>query len=231
MNRFQRLMVVCQLAAACSLTSSCASPPNVFPEVDSALTPGIFLDLGSKAALPPGVQLRPVASKGLAMTKLNEGWRSRLYNDVAHFCSIGYGHLVKRAPCNGTERADWLDGMTEAEGEALLVKDMADAQTTVMLAVTTSLNDSQYAVLCDFVFNVGGDRFRASRLLDVVNAGQHDQVANQLRRWTIAGGRQVEGLRLRREREIDLYYADTLTPKAAPPVGEDMSPLDIRTGR
>lgn len=210
--------------------SGCAGAPR-YPVVEDALTPGIFLDLEGKAALPAGMTLRPVVAKGLAVTKQGEGWRSRLYNDAAGYCTIGYGHLIKRAGCDGSERADWQDGITEDEGESLLVTDMADAQVAVMLAVTSRLTDTQYAALCDFVFNVGGANFRKSRLLQVVNAGQHDQVANQLLRWTMAGGREIPGLRNRRQREIELYYDGLLTPKAAPPSGEALTPIDIRSGR
>jgi GH24 family phage-related lysozyme (muramidase) len=214
----------------CAVVGGCAATASTYPTVQDAYTPGIFLDLGAKATLPAGMSLRPVVAKGLTVTKESEGWRSRLYNDVARYCTIGYGHLIKRSPCDGSERVDWQDGISTAEGEALLVEDMADAQIAVMLAVTIKLTDTQYAALCDFVFNVGATNFRKSRLLVVVNAGQHDQVGNQLRRWVLAGGREIPGLYNRRLREIDLYYDGVLTPKAAPPTGEDMSPIDIRTG-
>ena len=221
-RRVATLFLVCAVGGCVTATT--------YPTIEDAVTPGIFLDLGGKAALPAGMSLRPVVTKGLAITKVGEGWRSRLYNDVARYCTIGYGHLIKRSPCDGSERADWQDGITEPEGEGLLVEDMGDAQIAVMLAVTTKLTDTQYAAMCDFVFNVGANNFRKSRLLQVVNAGQHDQVANQLLRWTKAGGREIGGLRNRRLREIDLFYDGVLTPKAAPPAGEDLSPIDIRTG-
>lgn len=217
------VLLVCAVIGGCATTSK-------YPTIEDAYTPGIFLDLGAKATLPAGMSLRPVVAKGLTVTKESEGWRSRLYNDVARYCTIGYGHLIKRSPCDGSEREDWQDGITKPEGETLLVEDMADAQIAVMLAVTTKLTDTQYAALCDFVFNVGATNFRKSRLLIVVNAGQHDQVANQMLRWVLAGGREIRGLYNRRLREIDLYYDGVLTPKAAPPAGEDLSPIDIRTG-
>ena len=215
------------------LASGCATrpaQPGDYPTYTDAQAPGIFDDLGSKAVLPSGMTLRPIPPKGLAATKKGEGWRNRLYNDVAGYCTIGYGHLIKRARCDGTEQADWQDGITEAEGEELLIKDMADAQIAVMLAVTTKLTDMQYAALCDFVFNVGAGAFRKSTLLKVVNAGQHDQVGNQLMRWTMAGGKEVPGLLNRRKHEIELYYHDTLASRAVPPGGMDMSPIDVTRG-
>jgi GH24 family phage-related lysozyme (muramidase) len=219
--------------AAAVLASGCATGPAGpadYPTYTDAQAPGIFGDLGAKAVLPAGMTLRPIPAMGLAATKKGEGWRNRLYNDVAGYCTIGYGHLLKRARCDGSERADWQDGITEAEGEELLVKDMADAQIAVMLAVTTKLTDTQYAALCDFVFNVGGGAFRKSTLLKVVNAGQHDQVGNQLMRWTMAGPKVVPGLLNRRKHEIELYYHGTLASRAVPAAGMDMSPIDVTRG-
>lgn len=213
----------------CVMVTGCASTLD-YPDVSDALTPGIFLDLESRATLPPGTTLRPIFPPGLRVTKVSEGWRNRLYNDAAGYCTIGYGHLLKLARCNGSERPDWRDGITESEGEALLVSDMRAAQVAVMLAITTKLTDAQYAALCDFVFNVGAANFRKSRLLQVVNAGQHDHVQHQLMRWTKAGGREFEGLRNRRQREVDLYFDGLLTQRNASPAGEDLLPLDIYTG-
>lgn len=232
MFRVRTLATLTALAAAV-FASGCATRqpgPADYPTYTDAQTPGIFNDLGGKAVLPGGMTLRPIPSMGLAATKKGEGWRNRLYNDVAGFCTIGYGHLIKRARCDGSEQADWQDGINEAEGEELLVKDMKDAQIAVMLAVTTKLTDTQYAALCDFVFNVGGGAFRKSTLLKVVNAGQHDQVGNQLMRWSMAGGQPVPGLVNRRKHEIELYYHGTLASRAVPPAGMDMSPIDVTTG-
>ncbi len=221
-------MVLLAAALACGCATRPA--PDVVPDVPEALTPGIFIDLGGKAVLPAGMTLRPVVAKGISVVKLGEGWRPKRYNDVARYCTIGYGHLIRKAPCDGTEPADFLDGITEPEGEALLVKDMADAQIAVMLAVTTKLTDTQYAALCAFVFNVGGGAFRKSTLLKFVNAGQHDQVASQLRRYVWAGGKEVQGLLNRRNHEIELYYDGSLAPRAVPAPGEDLSPIDILAG-
>lgn len=232
MSRFRTLIAIATTLMVGLNVGGCATRPldDFVLDIPDALTPGIFNDLGGKVVLPAGMTLRPVVPKGIAVTKAGEGWRPKRYNDAARYCTIGYGHLIKRAPCDGTEPAEWLDGITEPEGEALLVKDMAQAQTVVMLAVTTTLTDTQYAALCDFVFNVGGGAFRKSTLLKVVNAGQHDKVASQLLRYVWAGGKEVPGLVNRRNREIELYYDGTLTPRAVPVPGEDMSPIDILSG-
>jgi lysozyme len=205
--------------------------PDVVPNVDDAITPGIFLEPGVRDTLPAGVMLRPVYEKGLALTKESEGFRPHLYNDVARYCTIGYGHLIKLAPCNGAEPEDFKDGVTEPEGASLLTIDMESAQRTVMVTVDVDLTDAQFAALCDFVYNVGPTRFKESTLLRVINARQFDRVPTQLRRWIIAGGRQITGLVNRREREIKLFFDGAPVPRATPSAGEDVSLLDIRTGR
>ncbi|KXU87231.1 hypothetical protein CR51_35690 [Caballeronia megalochromosomata] len=167
---------------------------------------------------------------GLQATKDAEYFVPTLYNDVAHYCTIGYGHLIKRLPCDGSEPSEFRNGITEQRGTDLLIKDMETAEVSVMLAVKPDLTDGQYAALCDFAFNVGTKHFKDSTLLQVVNAEQFDRVPEQFRRWTIAGGKPVKGLANRREREISVFFDGLPIPKGAPSLGEDMSPIDIRAG-
>jgi lysozyme len=60
------------------------------------------------------------------------------------------------------------------------------------------------AAITDFVFNLGPGRLRASTLRKRIKAGRWDEVPEQLRRWTYAGGRKLTGLVRRREAEIAL---------------------------
>jgi len=200
---------------------------NRFPTVDRP-TAGIFLEPEVRAVLPPGVELRPVHEKGLALTKRSEGFRERLYNDAAQYCTIAFGHLVKLAPCDGTESPEFLKGVSEKRGTELLVNDMGKAQTAVMTSVDVDLTDGQYAALCDFVYNVGSGNFRRSTLRKVLKAGQFDQVPYQLLRWVKAGGRELPGLKVRREQEIALFFDGLPMARALPP-GE-LELIDVRLG-
>ena len=216
-----------QLIVGVILLAGCATRT---PNIDEALTAGIFLDLNARSTLPAGVTLRPIYQKGIETTKTAEHFRSYLYNDVARFCTIGYGHLVKRSPCDGTEPSSFLRGISEANATTILVDDMARAQVAVILAVNVELTDGQFAALCDFVFNVGPTNFKNSTLLKLVNLRQFDGVPTQLRRWIIADGIRVRGLVNRRESEITLFFDGSLTPRSAQPAGEDRSRIDIRSG-
>lgn len=202
-----------------------------FPTLLDKRVPGILLET-TRVELPAGVAIRPVYEKGLSFTKQAEGWVPTLYNDPAGFCTIGYGHLVKKSRCNGSEPPDFRDGFTEAEGERWLIKDMAAAQKTAMLQTMlhvkkVDLTDGQFAALCDFAFNVGGANFKNSTLLKKIREKKFDQVPAQFRRWILADGKELRGLRNRREGEIKLFFDGQQIPRAAPEPGEDLSPLDI----
>ncbi|MGR9044911.1 MAG: lysozyme [Gammaproteobacteria bacterium] len=215
--------------AVLSLAGCTSQRTQEFLSTDK-LTPGIFMEVEARAVLPPGVEVRKVYDKGILLTKESEGFVARLYNDAAGFCTIAYGHLIKKSPCNGTEPDHFLDGITEPEGVALLRDDMEIAERSVMTLVDVALTDGQFAALSDFVFNVGSGNFRQSTLLRMVNSGRHDQVPFQLRRWVKAGGRELPGLKLRREKEIALYFEDIGIPRAAPAADQDLSPIDIQSG-
>lgn len=57
--------------------------------------------------------------------------------------------------------------------------------------------------ITDFCFNLGEGNLRASTLRKRIQAGDWDDVPNQLRRWVKANGRTLRGLVARREAEIE----------------------------
>jgi lysozyme len=216
------------VAQVCAASGPCGDAASDTPiDLPDAITPGILLEPEDKSPAPRA--LRPVADKGLRLTKLSEGFVPRLYNDAARFCTIGYGHLIKRSPCNRSEPQEFRNGISEPAGGRLLVTDMARAQRAVMALVKTPLTDGQFAALCDFAYNVGAGNLQRSTLLKVVNANEMHRVPAQLRRWTRAGGKELRGLKVRRERELALFFEGASIPKAVAP-GEVQTPLDIRAG-
>lgn len=218
-------------AAVCASTGPCdlasvAGGPAAFAE---KLTPGILLETGEHVSLPKGIKPRPISEKGLRLSKLSEGYVPRLYTDASGYCSIAYGHVLKKAPCDGKEAAEFRRGLSEAQGESLLLQDMRRAQLAVMSLVTTPLSDGQYAALSDFAYNVGINNLQKSTLLKVVNAGEHERVPSQLRRWIEVDGKAHAALKTRRARAIQLYFEGRPIPKALP-ADEGLSAIDIRTG-
>lgn len=219
------------ILAAVVLTSGCEKAPESEFPTEETLTPGIFLDTeAERAVLPEGVEVRKVYDKGIELTKESEGFVGKLYNDAAGYCTIGYGHLIKLAGCDGSEPGEFRAGIGVPRGTEILREDMEKAETGVMILVDVNLTDGQYAALCDFVFNVGAGNFKKSTLRRRVNARDFDRVPFEFRRWVYAGGRKLSGLAKRRENEIKLFFEEKGVPRAIAPPDVDLSPIDIRSG-
>jgi lysozyme len=180
--------------------------------------------------LPAGVEVRKAYDKAVDLTKESEGFESEAYNDAASYCTIGYGHLIQLAPCDDRIPDEFQKKINEPRGTQILRKDMEKAEIGIMTLVDVKLTDGQYGALCDFVFNVGVGNFRNSTLRKRVNAGEHDRIPFEFRRWVFAGGNKLPGLQTRREKEVALYFDEMGVPRAAPPADQDLTPIDIRTG-
>jgi GH24 family phage-related lysozyme (muramidase)/uncharacterized caspase-like protein len=199
-----------------------------YPTYADHLTPGIFLD-ETRATLPQGVSLRKTYPAGVALTKASEGFVDHLYNDPAGYCTVAYGHLIKKSRCNGTEPSEFRGTVPEPRGAQILQKDMEAAEIPVQTALSFHPTDGQFAALVDFVFNVGETNFRRSTLLKLVNARKFDQVPYEWRKWNKANKKILPGLTARREKEIKLFFEGIRAEfsTAQPPAEES---IDIRSG-
>jgi len=220
------VVLSCPKTGPCEPTSD---PRSGVRRIVDAIVPGIFLDKGVDLPDSKGPAPRVLYTRGLELTKASEGFVPHLYHDGAGYCTIAYGHLLRFDPCGGAERKRYPKAISEPAGANLLLKDLELAQRVVTGLVTIELSDGQYAALVDFTYNVGAGNFKRSTLLKAINANQHERVPFQLLRWTRAGGRELRGLKIRREREIALYFEGKTTPKDLP-AGENTTPVDIRAG-
>jgi lysozyme len=218
-------VTVCAPAGACKAAGRAA--PDIKRIVD-AQVPGILLDKAGDRA-PAAGPLRPVFELGLRLTKASEGFVPRLYHDAAGYCTIAYGHLMRLGRCVAADRQRYPSDIEPEHGEELLVGDLAHAQRAVQAYVKVPLTDGQYASLVDFTYNVGAGNLKRSTLLRVVNEQARHRVPAQFGRWVKAGGRELRGLRIRREREVQLFFAGQPIPKVVPK-DENIESVDIREG-
>jgi lysozyme len=221
------------VGAALGIRSAAALDAPAHVPTKPHIPEGIFLEPPeSRAPIPPGLVMRPIYAKGLAFMKSHEGWSSTRYNDSAGFCTIGYGHLIKQSRCDGTEPAEFIHGLSPAQGWQLFLDDLRPAQFEVMSDVKVKMTDGEYAALCDFTFNVGTKNFRGSTLLQRVNENLLSDVPTQFRRWVLAGGnkKSAVGLLNRRNAEIAMFFDGQEVTRASPPPGEDTTPIDIQKG-
>ena len=142
-----------------------------------------------------------LSSAGLALLKKSEGFRDRVYADVAGFRTIGFGHRLLPSE-------EYPDGINLEQAETILGHDIAIAEAAVERLVKTSLTQGQFDALVDFVFNLGAGRLASSTLLKYLNSGKYADAAWQLLAWDHAGSKEVAGLKSRREAEFRLWSPD-----------------------
>src|SRR5579859_5405315 len=148
-----------------------------------------------------------LSAAGLELLKKSEGFRDRIYSDVAGFRTIGFGHRVTAGEC-------FPDGITLDQALQILAADVMVAEAAVSRLVKVSLNQGQFDALVDFVFNLGAGRLASSTLLGYLNAGRYDAAAWQLLAWDHAGSHELTSLKARREAEFQLW-APAKQPKSA----------------
>jgi lysozyme len=144
--------------------------------------------------------MRQINSKGLDLIKKSEGLKLVAYQDQAGVWTIGYGHT------KGVFRGM---NITEAQAEAFLLDNIANACRAVETYVKVTLTDNQFAALVDFTFNEGDGALEHSTLLRLLNSGDFIGAAQQFLVWDKIheDGRVVESsdLKLRRQSEQVLF--------------------------
>lgn len=153
-----------------------------------------------------------LSEQGVNLIKQFEGFSSKLYNDPAGHCTIGYGTLVHRDNCNGNESDEFKKGISEERGTELLKLEANKFSGTVNNSVTVPLNQNQFDALVSFVYNIGPAAFGESTLLKKLNNGSYDSVPSELRKWVKGGGKVLPGLVKRREQEANLFIKSTALP-------------------
>jgi lysozyme len=152
-----------------------------------------------------------ISERGIELLGELEGRESHVYLESAGFQTIGIGHLMTRSELMsgkiwiGGKSVAWRNGLSSDDIDELLRQDVSKAAETVNTFVDVPLSQNQFDALVSFVFNIGGQAFRKSTLRRLLNAGDYASVPEQMRRWHHAGGRDVQGLKNRREKEISLW--------------------------
>ena len=148
------------------------------------------------------------SAAGMELMKRSEGFRSRVYLDVAGIPTIGYGHRLLHPE-------SFQNGVDEAQAAQILASDVREAEEELRHLVKVSLTQGQFDALVDFVFNLGSGRLAASTLLKELNAGNYEDAIEELLRWDHAGAAENPALKARREAEAELWRTGSLQHRAA----------------
>ena len=137
-----------------------------------------------------------ISQEGISLIKKFEGCELEAYQDAVGIWTIGYGHI------KGVK-----EGMTitKPQAEEMLVHELVEYEQHVLNQVTISLDQCMFDALVSWTFNLGPTNLSSSTLLKVLNSGDYEGVPAQIKRWSKAGGKVLEGLVRRRQAEALLF--------------------------
>ena len=148
--------------------------------------------------------MRHINDRGIEMVKSFEGLALRPYVCAGGVNSVGYG--ATRSSTGGPIDLD-MEAITEAEAEALLIRDLESSEGWVSRLIKAALTENQYSALVSFTFNVGAGVLQRSTLRMKLNRGEVQNAADEFPKWRMAGGRILAGLVRRRAAEETLLLA------------------------
>ena len=132
---------------------------------------------------------------GIEIVKSFEGISLEPYLCPASVWTVGYGATV--GSDGGPIDLD-MGPITEAEAEALLIRDLESSEGWVSRLIKTALTENQYSALTSFTFNVGAGALQRSTLRMKLNRSEYQGAAEEFPKWRLAGGRILAVLVRRR---------------------------------
>ncbi|KAF9465997.1 glycoside hydrolase family 24 protein [Collybia nuda] len=221
----------CGSGGNCRFTSACASGNTasgmcflpllyettfVLISLPQGLCPGpsdFKCCLPSAACAPPAVNAATVS-----LIKEFEGFVASPSPDPIGLPTVGYGHLCQQANC---AEVPFSFPMTEAQAATLLQTDLKTYTKCLSDAIVDSvrLNANQYGALSSWTFNEGCGNMRSSTLISRLNNGENPNTvaAQELPKWTFAGGVSLPGLVRRRAAEVVLFQTASSVISHPPP--------------
>jgi len=143
--------------------------------------------------------------KLIKLIKTFEGLKLKSYLCPAGRWTIGFGSTFHP---NGTAVKEG-ETISLEEAELYLKTDLKNFEKHLnkMLGNVT-LKDNQYFALLDFVYNCGPSNLRNSTLLKLVKENPNNPlIRNEFLKWTKSNGKELLGLKRRREAEANMYFS------------------------
>lgn len=141
-----------------------------------------------------------VPQAAINIIKRYEGLRLEAYKCPAGVWTVGYGSTQ----LNG-KPVKQGDKLTLQQAEELLKKEADNFRIRIAPFIKVSVNENQLSALISLAFNIGVTAFKNSTLLRKLNGKDYFGAADQFLVWTKANGRELLGLKRRREEERALF--------------------------
>ena len=136
-----------------------------------------------------------------------------LYNDDLGYCTIGYGHLVNgKKSCSKisqTHKNKYTNGLTDAEAEALLKKDIEKRETEVNKRIKVPLCQQEFDALMSLYFNIPASLKYKYSIRRALRRNDYEGAKQAISLWnkgTINGKKvALKGLTKRRKAEQNIF--------------------------
>jgi len=139
-----------------------------------------------------------LSAEGEGFIRSYEELSLTVYLDSGGVPTAGWGHTGPDLPPVGTK-------ITMGQAERWFTKDTAWAEGIVDTVVTVPLSQPQYDALVSLAFNIGAEAFADSTLVKRLNKGKYVDVPTQMIRWRFDNGKEPDGLKCRRQDEIEIF--------------------------
>lgn len=147
-----------------------------------------------------------ISESGVKMIEGFEGLRLTAYQDAGGVWTIGYGHTGGVRPG---------EHISQAQAEAYLKSDLGWAQSAVRRNVHVPLSQNQFDALVSLTYNLGAGGYGG--LLHDLNAGNYAKAQQDFHLYVHAGGRVLQGLVNRRNKEAALFGSKAPGGSTQPP--------------
>lgn len=144
-----------------------------------------------------------VSNKGVDLICEFEGKRLVAYDDGVGVWTIGFG-TIKYPSGNRVKKGDTC---TLEQAKEYMRHDLMEFEHTVNSSVKVPLNQNQFDALVSLAYNIGSSAFKSSTLVKKLNTGDYQGAADQFNVWVNAGGKRMQGLVNRRDREKLLFLS------------------------
>ncbi len=132
-----------------------------------------------------------------------EGLKLSAYKDSAGIPTIGYGNITY---IDGT-KVKMGDSISQEKADQTFRYYADKFANQVDAVVIATLNQNQFNALVSMAYNIGIGAFSKSTLLKKVNANSCDKtIRDEFMKWVNSGGKKIQGLVNRRQKEADLFF-------------------------
>ena len=147
-----------------------------------------------------------ISDKLFKILEVEEGWSDKPYKCPAGKWTIGFGSTYYE---NGDPVKQNDTKIDKDRGKAIVKAHFTrEVYPTLQKHVKVELNQNEFDALADFVYNVGPENFKTSTLLRKLNANDKQGAAAEFKKWNMGGGKVLEGLVRRREKETLLFLGN-----------------------